>query len=111
METRFRITAYPGVRLPHPPIWQPIERHLSDGVIRPTGRGLAASPPLTDVDEVYLELQNLDLADERAIVSFVNRYGILGVGAYNFSAFASYRPFWDVREQVVAGIDAQNREE
>jgi hypothetical protein len=113
---QFRITGWPGV-LPRPPIHNSLSWALSeDGVLAPPDLGgllmlhdvpdleivplLRAQPDRSEFDrgdagdvstigETYLELVNLDLADEQAILRFVRRFGVLGVAHEHFSLFRS----------------------
>jgi hypothetical protein len=99
--------------LPHPPVGYPLNWTLSDdGVLAPVVGALSMYEvpdlevvPLLRADadagefdrddadevsalgEIYLELAGLDLDDERAILSFVRRFGVLGVAHEHFALF------------------------
>jgi hypothetical protein len=75
--TRFRITAWPGERLPYP-------RREDLPPLRLTADGALVFdvtldwPEQSDYHEVYLKLAQLDLRDEHAILAFAQAYGPMG---------------------------------
>jgi hypothetical protein len=110
---QFRITAWPGL-LPHPPVGNLLAWTLSeDGVlvtvaplmfldvpdleVGPLLRARAGdrefdrgdADDISAVGEIYLELVNLDLEDEKAILQFVGRFGVLGVAHEHFALVRS----------------------
>jgi hypothetical protein len=117
---QFRITTWPGL-LPHPQAGNPLGWTLSDdGVLAPAAVGallmlhevpdLEVVPLLraharvrkfdkgdadevSAVGEIYLELADLDLDDERAILNFVRRFGVLGVAHEHFALFRTLPGF------------------
>jgi hypothetical protein len=44
---------------------------------------------VSGIGEIYLELANLDLDDEQAILRFVRRFGVLGIAHEHFALFRS----------------------
>jgi hypothetical protein len=89
---RFRMTIWPGVPLPLPPL---LPRRVQ---YRPHGSGLALVGTGGWVDiagrigEVYLELYDLDLEDDAALIGFANKYGTPS-GALVHSALAGHSWF------------------
>ena len=112
---QFRITGWPGL-LTHPPVGYSLPWTLSeDGVLAAAVGGflmfhevpdleviplLRAEPgdrqfdrgdadEISAVGEIYLELIDLDLDDDEAILRFVRRFGVLGVAHEHFALFRS----------------------
>lgn len=84
--TRFRITLWPGTRLPLPPtVRMRSELDPTGKVIVPCLQGAAEQQYLLREDfaptgQTYLRLLDVDLDDPDAIIAFVNSYGILDGG-------------------------------
>jgi hypothetical protein len=95
-KSRFRVTTWPGVPLPHPdPEPLPVltihagvfvtpRRELfkdgweeTDSFIEP----LEERPPSDRYDEIYLQLFTLDLDDEAAILAWVNEFDTFNIHA------------------------------
>ena len=117
---QFRITAWPGLRLPQPPLLTSGEFRIESGVLVPeptrqpsarTVRSLSelATDDLAGVGEIYLELARISLEDEEAILGFVNRFRTLGVRHAGFAAFADFPGFEEVvRPDLLAAWPAQH---
>lgn len=77
-----RITLWPGVRLPHPPVAHQSwtlqgERLVSSSRSPDPGTGIGARDDVLEVEEIYLELLHVDLEDLKEILDFANRFGVL----------------------------------
>jgi hypothetical protein len=115
---RFRITPWPGVRLPHPPLlFSGRPYRLVDGVLVPDmsaagkqrrrSRGVGDPELVLSVEEIYLELAAVNLDDERAIVDFASRFRTLGVRHGHFAAFEHFPGFELIRTQLEAAWPEQ----
>jgi hypothetical protein len=113
-QPRFRITPWPGIRLPHPPVLGGIPYQVADGVLTPDEARWASNArvvnslreyaadedPLSQIGEIYLELVRVDLDDEPSIVSFCERFRTLGVRDRRFAAFSAFPQFDRVKRRL-----------
>jgi hypothetical protein len=80
-KTEFPISAWPGIRLPIPPL-RPNRYRLLESALFLVGSDQPASESdeeVCSVGEVYLELLRVDLNDPEAIANFANRFGTVAV--------------------------------
>lgn len=73
-----RITAWPGVPLPVPPVARRALRLEAGGALVADDRAEPLSGPADD-HEAYLRLCALDLEDDAAILDFARRHGPMGI--------------------------------
>jgi hypothetical protein len=55
--------------------------------------------PYAPDEEIYLQLAAVDLDDPRALLRFVNRYGILGVRFGRYAFFRDFPSFWEIERK------------
>lgn len=123
---QFRITPWPN-RLPHPPLrdwwrysldsggllyfdppldldeaaseeWRAEQEHLR----RRPSAGTRSPSAVAATGEIYLELVRVDLDDDEAVLSFVDRFEILGTGYANYGLFRELPGFI---EQVLPELE------
>jgi predicted RNA-binding Zn ribbon-like protein len=105
-DPRFRITPFPGNSpYPHPPVvpW-PMGWQIEAGVLRPDEGaprrrvdGASEPGPIVEAGEIYLELTRVDLEDEDAILTFVERFGALGIRHNDFELVMGVPRFAAIR--------------
>jgi len=78
-----RITIWPGVLLPHPPVphrgWRLEGERLIPSRSSPGGGGVGTREQVLEVEELYLELLHVDVERAEEIVDFANRFDVVGI--------------------------------
>ena len=108
--TRFRMTLWPAVPLPLPPL--PFRRSVyrlngSETLLIGTGSSVPLGPKAR-VGEIYLELYKLDLEEPTELLEFANTYGTPS-GHFVNAAIGS--PLWFSPGEDVAARDAIVKED
>jgi hypothetical protein len=110
-DERLSMTVWPGVRLPTPRLSGAQYELSQDGrwfswtggyAFASVDEARAMSERRRDVEtsevgEIYLELLQLDLWDDQAVMTFVNRFGILGVAYNDYELIRAYPGFEKAR--------------
>src|SRR5262249_49500176 len=102
-QPRFRMTIWPGTRLPTADLGTWVyelaeDRKLLGWALLTRNERLGTAERRADeqvaaLGEIYLELAVVDLDNEEAILDFANRFGILGIAYHQFELIAGFPGF------------------
>jgi hypothetical protein len=118
-DSQLRIThLWPDTHLPHPQVPAPPYRISEDALLEPVPSGRRGIPTtvlersrgfrnragVLAVGEIYAELAELDVDEPAAVLTFANRWGVLGISANDFALVRSVPGFVKPDRQLDLGI-------